>query len=436
MKYANIKTDQFCDNKTEKKICNIGDFLQFIIIDSLYDEMGINKEEVIRINFKDIKSYRGEYIALPLNYSIFNENFMTDGKFDFPDRIVPIFLACTLTTIGLNGRKLLEDAHNVRFLKRHEPIGCRDEYTMTTLREFGIEAYLSGCLTVTLPKTQYTDNEREGVYFVDAPYSIKKYLPEGMLEKAVVTTQQYYFSNEWYENPNRIFDFTKDKYKEYSKAKLVVTSRMHVASPCIAMGIPVILVKDDVDYRFGWIDKYIPVYSYEEFSKINWEPKPVECEKEKAILRKAAIGRIKMCIDKYQDIYFVSQMYENTEHKKLKDFFGVTHKNFKILDRYFQECWDENSYIEYAIWGLTNAVDEIYEYIQDKYPKAKLVKVIDSFKNTDYRGIRTEKPNILTGKDSYYTIVASVGASNDAKMLFEKIGKKEEMYCLLGTAFL
>ncbi|MCT4617941.1 MAG: polysaccharide pyruvyl transferase family protein [Marinisporobacter sp.] len=436
MKYANIESDQLINNRTEKMLCNIGDYLQFITIDSLYEEMGVNKKDVIRLNITDVKSYRGEYAVLPLNYAIFNENFMTDGKLDFSDRIVPIFLACTLNTIGLNGRKLLEDTHNVNFLKRHEPIGCRDEYTMIMLREFGIEAYLTGCLTVTLPKTQYTDIEREKVYFVDAPYSVKKYIPEGMLEEAVVTTQQYYFSKEWYENPNKIFEFTKDKYDQYSKAKLVVTSRMHVAAPSIAMGIPVIFVKDDIDYRFGWIDKYIPIYSYEDFSKINWEPKPIECKKEKERLRKVAIERIKKYIDQYEDVYLLSQMYENDEHKKLKDFYNVTHKNFKVLDRYFQEYWHGKEQIEYAIWGLTTAVDEIYEYIQEKYPKAKLVKVIDSFKDTDYRGIRTEKPNILTGNDSYYTIVTSVGASNDAKMLFERIGKNEDMYCLVGSVFL
>lgn len=436
MKYANIESDQFFNNRTEKMLCNIGDYLQFMTIESLYDEMGVHKEDIIRLNINDIKSYRGEYAVLPLNYAIFNQNFITDGKLDFPERIVPIFLACSLNTIGVNGRKLLQIEENVSFLKRHEPIGCRDEYTMRTLREFGIVAYLTGCLTVTLPETQYTYIEREKVYFVDVPHSVKKYIPEGMLEKAVVTTQQYYFSNEWFENPDKILRFTKDIYDQYSKAKLVVTSRMHVASPCIAMGIPVILVKDHVDYRFGWIDKYIPIYSYEEFSKIDWDPKPVECKKEKERLRKVAIERIKNCINKYQDIYFLSQMYENDEHNKLKDFYNVTHKNFEILDRYLQEVWNETSNIEYAIWGLTTATDEIYEYIQERYPKAKLVKVIDTFKDTYYRGIKTEKPNVLTGNNSYYTIVTSVGASNDAKRLFESIGKKDEMYCLLGAIFL
>lgn len=40
-------------------------------------------------------------------------------------------------------------------------------------------------------------------------------------------------------------------YKEYRRqATLIITSRVHVALPCMAMGIPVIFAKNEYSYRF------------------------------------------------------------------------------------------------------------------------------------------------------------------------------------------
>ena len=58
---------------------------------------------------------------------------------------------------------------NLEYLKEHEPIGCRDYYTVGLLKEKGIDAYFSGCMTLTLSETcRYNGNKREGIYFVDA----------------------------------------------------------------------------------------------------------------------------------------------------------------------------------------------------------------------------------------------------------------------------
>ncbi|MHB9292886.1 hypothetical protein Holit_01999 [Hollandina sp. SP2] len=38
----------------------------------------------------------------------------------------------------------------IKYLKKHEPIGCRDYGTVKLLGKYGINAYFSGCLTLTL----------------------------------------------------------------------------------------------------------------------------------------------------------------------------------------------------------------------------------------------------------------------------------------------
>lgn len=50
---------------------------------------------------------------------------------------------------------------------------------------------------------------------------------------------------------------------------------MHIASPCIGMGVPVVLVRKSIDYRFSWIDKYIPIYTEKDVNNINWYPEAI-----------------------------------------------------------------------------------------------------------------------------------------------------------------
>src|SRR5690606_35429742 len=60
----------------------------------------------------------------------------------------------------------------IAYLKKHEPIGCRDQFTADTLKAKGIDAYFSGCLTLTLDTYKVDDSERgDDIYIVDPLYS-------------------------------------------------------------------------------------------------------------------------------------------------------------------------------------------------------------------------------------------------------------------------
>ena len=65
--------------------------------------------------------------------------------------------------------KILSKQENVDYFKRHEPIGCRDVYTAESLRRKGIDAYFSGCLTLTIGDLYKTEECSDKVYIVD-PY--------------------------------------------------------------------------------------------------------------------------------------------------------------------------------------------------------------------------------------------------------------------------
>lgn len=71
----------------------------------------------------------------------------------------------------LREKQLLTE-EGIAFLKKYSPVGCRDLYTEHLLKEKGIPAYFSACVTLTLGKNYKYLGEREGVFFVDPYFDI------------------------------------------------------------------------------------------------------------------------------------------------------------------------------------------------------------------------------------------------------------------------
>ncbi|WP_086229661.1 MULTISPECIES: hypothetical protein [Campylobacter] len=76
---------------------------------------------------------------------------------------------------------------------------------------------------------------------------------------------------------------TEDLLQTYkNKAKLIVTSALHCAAPCTAMGIPVVLIAKNQENinRFSAIKGIIPIYTYDDLknNRINFNPKSLNIE--------------------------------------------------------------------------------------------------------------------------------------------------------------
>lgn len=84
--------------------------------------------------------------------------------------INPLFVAFHINS---KVRDSMLSKESIEYLKKYEPIGCRDTYTMDLLKGKGIDAYFSGCMTLTLGykyKRKVCGNK---VYFVDPYYFTK-----------------------------------------------------------------------------------------------------------------------------------------------------------------------------------------------------------------------------------------------------------------------
>lgn len=185
------------------------------------------------------------------------------------DKLKPLFISFHLNSS--HAPKVLGREENVEYLKKHSPIGCRDTGTVRFLQEKGIDAYYSSCLTTTLD-IDFTSKERgDEILIVDVLYKddlltqykesprsilsgiksgkifslfkrervIKSIIPKDILNKAKYITHSYW--NKDYTEQER-FVLAENLLRRYAKAKLVITSRIHCALPCIALGTPVIFI--------------------------------------------------------------------------------------------------------------------------------------------------------------------------------------------------
>lgn len=119
------------------------------------------------------------------------------------------------------------------WLKKNEPIGCRDLYTQNLLNGLSIKCYFSGCLTLTLPEYK---GKRSGIVYVD-------YVPEEWKIKGALCLSHYNEVGDKLPVGERL-KIAQDRLDIYKKAELVITKRLHVALPCIAMGTPVLVNQD------------------------------------------------------------------------------------------------------------------------------------------------------------------------------------------------
>jgi len=225
-----------------------------------------------------------------------------------PD-IDPLFIAFHLSEKGL---KEMTSKESIEYFKKHEPIGCRDYHTRDILIKHGVDAYFSGCLTLTFEKKSPTrsdeillvDLEREGIKINELPknlvskskifdhkiFNMHPKMTEvrkrrGFIRRSIDPTYKFMFSDG--KRIDKRFKLAERYLERYARAKLVITSRIHCALPCLAMGTPVIFIhKNMQDPRFGGLLEYFRNYTPEEFKKkvdkIDWVnplPNPKSIEK-------------------------------------------------------------------------------------------------------------------------------------------------------------
>lgn len=153
------------------------------------------------------------------------------------------------------------------YLNAWGPVGCRDLFTMEQLQARGIEAYFSGCVTLTLPKQPITKDAGKYVCLVDVPKAVEKKVREIYKDTGKeirVMTHLIKASSHTTRAQRR--SEVKKVLTTYQNAFCVITKRLHVMLPCLAMETPVVLVNAKMDpTRFRPYKDWVPSMTPDEF---------------------------------------------------------------------------------------------------------------------------------------------------------------------------
>ena len=242
-----------------RKFFNVGDYIQ-----SLAAKQFLAKVDEY-LNREALADYAGDPIKLIMN------GWFTHNATNWvpAPMIEPLFVSFHVNNTAAPG--MLDDA-GVAYLKAHQPIGCRDQFTVDTLRAKGIDAYFSGCLTLTLDSYRVENSERgDAVYIVDPLYGyptrekvtynyrrllrsiqngdifkigrrarhLGNLIDKDLLASAIHVNQEPPANT--FSDAEK-FEMAEDLLRKYARARLVVTSRIHCALPCLALGTPVIFI--------------------------------------------------------------------------------------------------------------------------------------------------------------------------------------------------
>lgn len=295
---------------------NMGDYVQTIavkqILDTLYqsDYIWYDRDSIscFKLPASDVNKI---VCCIMQGWFSYSYNFLPSSD------ILPVWIGTHFTS---NTQSFIRKVLVVNPNYFSSPVGCRDLFTLNFCRKNHINSYFSRCLTLTYPSRDHNIQANK-VYIVDVPDSIIKYIPKNIRNDAILCNQKnVYVHNEyWTESLKR----TQNQLNEYKKnARLVITTALHCACPCIAMGIPVILIAENPienSSRFSALSGILnPILITElKENKINWDPEPIDISE----LKKAMIKNVLMTVDEV-----LNMRQENKETRDVRDFI----ENFRI----------------------------------------------------------------------------------------------------------
>lgn len=266
---------------------NIGDYIQSIAAKRFLPK--VDKY----ISREGLKSYVDEPTAI-----ILNGWFMHNPE-EWPpsDNVIPLIISFHISP------KVLYSFYknsSIEYLKKNGPVGCRDIHTEKILNEMGVDTYLSKCLTLTLEKKNFIRTDKNNIvlndllfnwklktifnsngsltrktlisplYLVRAiyrKYIINKLIPKNFRINSISLTNEL-------ENPyishNQKFEIANSILEEVANAKFVVTSRIHIALPAVAFGVPVIFLNNNLNNkRFDGIIEYFNIFTVKQIALTN-----------------------------------------------------------------------------------------------------------------------------------------------------------------------
>lgn len=407
MKYARFVNTEVVNYNSITKMINMGDSIQAFAVENLLSYAGIDQSDIFEIPLYS------KHVAPEPCYLVLQGHFGRQYEMSFMDdtNIHPIFIG-----FGLKDSFLLPK--EIEYYKRYEPILCRDEFTKNVLTKYGIEAYISGCLTETFPKRPSgNNNKRNKYYFVDVKEPFLKLIPQKIKQEAVFTSQNVYIDEIVESNKKWGERKVKERIEEYKEnAKMVITPKLHCMMPCMALGIPTIAVGNNFSYRYTFADAFIEAYDEEGFKKFDWGIPEEKVDTER--IKKLLLDVGKSLLEQNPDMDKIKQLDDvYTDRKKWNYCQGIKEqlkKIFKDVDK-----------PEYILWGASAGGYTVHAAINELWPENKLLEIVDSFAKGIFAGKEVKKPQKTICKyPKAIVIVSTISGRESAENILQEMGKE------------
>jgi hypothetical protein len=229
----------YCAGLKYNNSFNLGDYIQSIATEEFLPEISCRFD---RDTLASIPRKRCKYMLVTNGWF----SHAPEQCFPFSHHIIPLFYGLHITDWN-NSWKHFLGHESIEYLQTHAPIGCRDRYTTKVLQDNGIPAFYSKCLSLTFPQRRV--QPKKDCYMVVDARHIR--LPGFMKNRCAYLTHMYPDKRSEYD----AFGLARQLLQYYrEKATVVITTRLHCALPCLAMGIPVIFFNSPSDYRVSLLN--------------------------------------------------------------------------------------------------------------------------------------------------------------------------------------
>ncbi len=261
-KYKGVGTSWY-----QPVVGNVGDFIQSLAAKQYLPRVDkyIDRDNLQEADSDEIFIANGWYLLHEKMHQIKSDNC----------QVLPI-------SIHINNQNDLNTPKNLKLFNKYGSVGCRDMATMHYLQKAGIDAYFSGCLTLTLSKNySRNENTNNSICLVDLPsqlvlaselntgignlplnvsidvrHILQRILKNNYMQTQILSWHQESLDVKTFKQKEG-FDLAEKTLQQISKASLVITSRLHVALPCLALNVPVILLRQNKDSRFTGYESFL-----------------------------------------------------------------------------------------------------------------------------------------------------------------------------------
>lgn len=412
-------------NMQGKRVANIGDSIREVVMWQILSECGLKSDDIVMVSQEELMRYSGEEIRLIFDDMI-NDNCVIDCIME-NSLIHPVFVSCFFYDDIFVGRP-----DRVEYFKKYAPIGCRDQHSRDLCIRNGIEAYLVGCFTICIKPQEELCGEK--VYLVDIDKDVIGQFPESIIQNAISKThavelEKYPITPD---ESKRLFQLAIDYLEEYKNhAKLVISGRLHAAIPCFAMGIPVIIINQNYNFKFGWVDKWLKFYDTENKGEIDFFPcidseKKKEVDKVRNLIKENIAYAVKTGRNNLNFLKDIDRIYMGREKTELNLYF----KSILLKDL---SSYKRDEEFSYAIWGAGLNGGYVYQIMRELFPYSTLKVIIDKYKTGTKYGAPIVSMYELKKFDIQHIIVSSSPAISEAVRYIRTLPKLKEHYSILVT---